>query len=701
MGSALRSLRAVVLRRLAIVAAIAALGAVSCYLLRGDELMAARTAWICGLLVIGVAFASALVVYRALDRLALQPIIALTEVVQMEASGEPGSCAEIRPEAREFATFVHAVEAMIETHRSAHRDLQRSEAELRLLGQITRIVDRQGDLGAALAACCQLICRFLCWPIGHIYVVDPDEPNRLPPGDIWHVSVADLAGEFVERSRSLSFEKGVELPGRVLERCEALWIEDVHEVEWFQRPWSDAIHAAVAFPAMVANDVVAVVELFDVESRLREIRSVSLMHNIGLTLGQTMHRRRSNELLLSRHQELAAALRDSRAAAVAKTAFLANMSHELRTPMMSILGYAELFPEAESMTERREYSGRVRRSAEHLLGLIDEILDVSKIETGNLSVERIPCAPVELLQRVGEIIEPRAAEKGLAFEVGYDSPVPQEIQTDPTRVQQILLNLLGNAMKFTTKGTVRLLVGLATSPEVEEPILRFTVEDTGIGIDPADRERLFKPFSQADMSTTRRFGGTGLGLSISRSLARLLGGDVTIEDKDGPGTRFVATIQVGSLAGAELFRSPLEALVKLAELAPESGESDEEPSLEGFRVLLAEDGEDNQRLIGRILDLAGAKVEIVENGQLAVERAAEAKSAGNAFDVILMDMQMPVLDGYAATRRLRAEGYRGRIIALTANAMQGDAEKCLAAGCDVYLRKPIRKRRLIEAIAGD
>ena len=163
----------------------------------------------------------------------------------------------------------------------------------------------------------------------------------------------------------------------------------------------------------------------------------------------------------------------------------------------------------------------------------------------------------------------------------------------------------------------------------------------------------------------------------------------------------MATIQVGSLAGAELFRSPLEALAKLADLAPESDESDEEPSLEGFRVLLAEDGEDNQRLIARILDLAGANVEIVENGQLAVERAIEAKSAGNAFDVILMDMLMPVLDGYAATRRLRAEGYRGRIITLTANAMQGDAQKCLAAGCDVYLRKPIRKRRLIEAIAGD
>ena len=425
------------------------------------------------------------------------------------------------------------------------------------------------------------------------------------------------------------------------------------------------------------------------------------MHNIGLTLGQAMHRRRSNELLLRRHSELAEALRAAETAAEAKTNFLANMSHELRTPMMSILGYAELFPEARSKAERVEFSRTVRRNGEHLLGLIDEILDVSKIETGNLSVERIPCATADLLQRVREVIEPRMAEKDLVFEIGYDTPVPEEIETDPTRVQQILLNLLGNAIKFTDRGSVRLLVSLVSPPEVEQPMLRFVVEDTGIGIDPEDHERLFKPFSQADMSTTRLFGGTGLGLSISRSLAELLGGSVTIEEKDTPGSRFVATIETGSLEGSELFTSPLEALSKLAEVAPDLSELGDEPSLNGLRVLLAEDGEDNQRLINRMLSLAGAKVEIVGNGLLAYERAIEAKSAGSPFDVILMDIQMPILDGYAATRKLRDAGYRGRIIALTANAMQGDAEKCIAAGCDIYLSKPIPKRRLIEEIAGD
>ncbi len=692
-----RSLRGAVLEKLAIVAALACLGAIGVQLLWGGELELGQRAAVSGLVALVVAGASALVVYRSLDRLVLGPLEALEQVVEREARGERATCVEISTGTREFAGFAGTVDAMLETHRHEQRDLQRSEAELRLLGQITRIVDRQGDLDAALAACCQLICRFLCWPIGHIYVVDPEHPDELP-ADVWHVSVPDLAGDFVEASKAIGVQKRAELPGRVFAQGEALWVEDIQGQEWFGRPCSEAIHGAAAFPALVANDVMAVVELFDVEARLREIRSIALMHNIGLTLGQAMHRRRTNELLLRRHRELAEALRAARAAAEAKTTFLANMSHELRTPMMSILGYAELFPEARSDEERREYAGTVSRSAEHLLGLIDEILDVSKIETGNLAVERISCAPADLLRRVSEVIEPRAAEKGLVFEVGYDTPVPEEILTDPTRVQQILLNLLGNAVKFTAQGSVRLLVALVMPPEAEQALLRFAVEDTGMGVKLCDRERLFKPFSQADMSTTRLFGGTGLGLGISRSLARLLGGDVTIEDKSGPGTRFVASIQVGSLEGAELFHSPLEALARLAEIA-DSNEPGEEPRLEGIRVLLAEDGEDNQRLISRILSLAGAKVEIVANGLLAYERALEAKSAGNAFDVILMDIQMPVLDGCAATRRLRDAGYRGRIIALTANAMEGDAEKCLAAGCDLYLSKPIRKRRLIEEIA--
>ncbi len=694
------TLRAAVLVRLAAVGALAALVAVCLETAVGPQVSPWSRAGLSTLLACAVLGAAALAVHRALGRLALDPLVALSELIGRETPMAPTSCASLQTEVRELADFARTVDGMLETHQHAHRDLQRSEAELRLLGQISRIVDRQGGFEAALAACCQLICRFLCWPIGHIYVVDLEEPGRLRSGDIWHVSAPDLAGNFVEASRSLVFERGVELPGRVLERGEALWVEDVRGQDWFGRPSSEEVRGAAAFPASVANDVMAVVELFDVEPRPREIRSVALMHNIGLTLGQGMHRRRTNDLLVKRHNELTEALRAAETAAEAKTNFLANMSHELRTPMMSILGYAELFPDAGSRADRVEYSRTVRRNGEHLLGLIDEILDVSKIETGNLSVERIPCATADLLQRVREVIEPRAAEKELVFEIGYDTPVPEEIETDPTRVQQILLNLLGNAIKFTDSGSVRLLVSLVSPPEVEQPMLHFVVEDTGIGIDSEDRERLFKPFSQADMSTTRLFGGTGLGLSISRSLAEMLGGSVAIEDKDSPGSRFVATIETGSLEGAELFASPLEALSKLAEVAPDESELGDEPSLQGVRVLLAEDGEDNQRLINRMLSLAGAKVEIVGNGLLAYERAIEAKSAGNPFDVILMDIQMPVLDGYAATRKLRDAGYRGRIIALTANAMQGDAEKCIAAGCDIYLSKPIPKRRLIEEVAG-
>ncbi|MHB9047134.1 MAG: ATP-binding protein, partial [Pirellulales bacterium] len=376
----------------------------------------------------------------------------------------------------------------------------------------------------------------------------------------------------------------------------------------------------------------------------------------------------------------------------AKSDFLANMSHEIRTPMTAILGFAENLRAADlSEPEKRHAIDTISRNGEHLLQLINDILDLSKIEAGKLHVERIACSPLQIIADVRLMMQVRAGAKGLLFDVEYTGVIPETIHTDPMRLRQILVNLVGNAVKFTSMGGVRLAVRLAEDPC--EPSIQFDVIDSGIGMTREQVDRLFRPFTQADETTTRRFGGTGLGLVISRRLANLLDGEITVQSEPGEGSVFSVRVPTGSLAGATMIDHPEDAAV--VELPVESATP---VRLEG-RILLAEDGLDNQRLISFILKKAGAEVEVVENGLLACEKALAALQADQPFDAILMDMQMPVLDGYAATQRLREEGYRGPVIALTAHAMRGDREKCLRSGCDDYLSKPIDRANLLATVS--
>ncbi len=376
----------------------------------------------------------------------------------------------------------------------------------------------------------------------------------------------------------------------------------------------------------------------------------------------------------------------------AKSAFLANMSHEIRTPMTAILGYTNLLAEpATSESERQSHLATIRRNGEQLLRIINDILDLSKIEAGKLVFERIVCEVVELVEEVASLMRARAVEKGLAFAVEYRPDVPRAVRTDPTRLRQILLNLLGNAIKFTRRGGVRLVVGMVESPG-GEPRLSFEVIDSGIGISEDVAATLFTPFTQADASTTRRFGGTGLGLSISKRLAQLMGGDITFHGRPGAGSTFVL------LAGAEpVAEDALSPTEPRAEDGGHPGARKTAPRLTA-RILLAEDTPDNQRLIHHHLRKAGAQVEVADNGRIACETVTAGMSAGVHFDAILMDMQMPEVDGYAATHRLREVGYAGPIIALTAYATASDRLKCLDAGCDDFLSKPIESDVLIETL---
>ncbi|MGN6367461.1 MAG: ATP-binding protein [Phycisphaerae bacterium] len=395
------------------------------------------------------------------------------------------------------------------------------------------------------------------------------------------------------------------------------------------------------------------------------------------------------------------AQQSAEAASRAKSAFVASMSHELRTPMTAILGHIDLLEEEGecggelSLHERRKSLRTIRRNAEHLVDLVNDVLDLSKIEAGKLETERIACSPLQIISEVAAVMRLRAVEKRIAFQVKYIGPIPKTITTDPTRLRQVLMNLVGNALKFTHSGSVRLLVRLLNSNSLDKPQLQFQVVDTGIGMTQEQIASLFRPFTQAEATTTRRFGGTGLGLSISKRLAEAMGGGIVVDSISGAGTTFTATIDPGPLQGVELIVDPAEGDTAFAQHAALIREAPTEPLLAGTRILIAEDGPDNQYLIALLLRRAGAKITGADNGRYAVGLALDAAREGQAFDLILMDMQMPEMDGYAATRRLRERGYRGKIMALTAHTMPGDRERCLAEGCDAYMPKPFEPERLV------
>jgi len=393
----------------------------------------------------------------------------------------------------------------------------------------------------------------------------------------------------------------------------------------------------------------------------------------------TERRRTEEELVLAKESALSASR--------AKSEFLANMSHEIRTPMTAILGYADILAGSDlSAEEHAAYLGTIRLNGAHLLSVINDILALSKIEAGKMTMESITCSPARLVGEVLALMHDRARDKGLAFEVVYEGLIPERIETDPTRVRQILLNLLGNAVKFTESGGVRLTMRMAGER------LAFAVADTGIGMTAEEQVCLFHPFAQTDASTTRRFGGTGLGLTITKRLVEMLGGTIHVESAPRRGSTFTVTIDPGPLNGVPMLVAP-------SDMQPIPAAAAAAPVRLDCRVLLAEDLQDNQRLLAFHLRKAGAEVVTAENGEVACARVREAEAAGRPFALVLMDMQMPVLDGYQATAALRRWGYRGTIVALTAHAMEGDRERCLRAGCDDYLSKPMSGEELLTTVS--
>lgn len=370
-------------------------------------------------------------------------------------------------------------------------------------------------------------------------------------------------------------------------------------------------------------------------------------------------------------------------ASLSKNIFLANMSHEIRTPLNSILGFSEILRDQNlSVVERETYANIIKRTGASLLSIIQDILDIARIEAEQISIEFSTFSLDQLIIDIKELLSLKAADKGVELTIEKVSNTATYIKSDLTRVRQILLNILGNAIKFTDKGYVKMHYW------VEDEQLIFSVKDSGVGIAPDQLNNLFRPFSQGDSSVSKRFGGTGLGLMISKRLAQLLGGDVLfIESHVGVGSTFQVRIRYEP-------ESNLQNIPNLQKKSAPNTETEPNHLLADKKILVVEDSMDNQILINAHLNRYGATVDTADDGKEGLE-----KCLANNYDLIILDMQMPIMDGYTTSRKIRKNGYTLPILALTGYAMKGDEEKCLAAGCDGYLTKPFSRDDFIRTIA--
>jgi signal transduction histidine kinase/DNA-binding response OmpR family regulator len=698
-----------------------------------------------------------------------------------------------------------------------------------------RALAESDTLAEATPKVLQAICEALGWEHGALWNVDSDA-NVLRCVQTWHLPSVTFP-EFESVSRATLFKRGIGLPGRVWSSGQPAWIQDVvNDANFPRAPMAarEGLHAAFGFPILLGTRVLGVMEFFSSEIRRPDQPLLQMLMTVGSQLGQFMERKRAQEEHAARLtrlvDELDAARRRAEEAMEARGQFLANMSHEIRTPLNAVIGMTELALGARPSPEIRSYLQPVMRSAEALLAIINDILDFSKIEARRMDLDRTSFGLRETVEETVHVLAPRAQAKGLELAADIRRDVPDALVGDAGRLRQVILNLVGNAIKFTDRGEIILRV----TPELvdaDRAQLHFSVSDTGIGI-PADMHgRIFEAFRQADSSITRTHGGTGLGLAIASRLVELMGGQLTVESQVGRGSTFhftprfdrqaagsgdrwltppinlrglrvlvaddkittrrivegmvtswsmrpttvaSGTAAVAALELARRIGSPFPIVIAGAQMAGLSGIAlgrrlardkrlagtqliiltsmrglpaalrARTPAVAGYvttpvkhsdlldalvmlvsrrqtgspetrripmparrrgralRILIAEDNAVNRTLVTKILEKRGHTIVAVENGRAAVEGVVAAIGSRRPFDVVVMDIQMPIMDGLQATGAIRDReatlGGRTPIVALTAHAMSGDRERCLEAGMTAYLVKPLQPQQLIETV---
>ena len=558
--------------------------------------------------------------------------------------------------------------------------LRKQSLEAKLIHQASQIAEEANSFEESLQRCVDVVCELTFWPIGHVYLPSPQDPHVLTPTTIWHLPDSKTHKRFREVTEHTTFESGVGLPGRILAGGKPAWIIDVTKDKNFPRNKLCGelnVKGAFGFPILAGNEAVAVLEFFAEEEVHPDEQMLQTVHNVGIQVGRVLERKRAAEALRIARDAAEAANRT-------KSEFLANMSHEIRTPMNAILGFTEILSELITDPLQKEYLSSVQSSGKSLLSLINDILDLSKVEAGKLELEYQSVNPWTIFSDMKQIFSHNMKEKGLDMVLTIDPSLPKALILDETRLRQVLLNLIGNAVKFTDSGYVELAVK-NNYPEIDHSKLDlvFSVTDTGIGI-PADQiSTIFGAFEQQEGQSNAKYGGTGLGLTITKRLVEMMKGEITVASSAGKGSTFnvvLHEVAVGSM------------------LDREDDDDDaldfKEIHFEPATVLLADDILANRNLVRGFLTSYKFRLIEVTDGREAYDKAKQLQP-----DLILMDMKMPVMDGYEATDRIKKDEATRNIpvVALTASAMK-QTEHEIRNRCDGYLRKPISKYLLIKEL---